>query len=288
MTFREKIKNNKVTYKLLKPLVINYRNFKVSRWDSFKFHVKTMLKTIAVIKPDPVLKKLENLYRNKGKKAFVIATGPSLRIADLEKISKDDITISVNGIWKLFDKTNWRPNYYVMDDKWVYLNYIKNGQFIKLEELPQKETIVSNQVISSLRYKPDRNRMGKVDVYYADHWLTHYSKYYGYISDLNKGYYDLYTVTSLAIELAIYMGFKKIYLLGVDCSYTGAKLHAGEDKRKTSDIDFDDAIGIQRAMIKGYDVIKEYADANNVIIKNATRGGQLEVFERVDFDSLFV
>ena len=36
-----------------------------------------------------------------------------------------------------------------------------------------------------------------------------------------------------------------------------------------------------------YQSAKKYADAHGIKIYNATRGGNLEVFERVDFDSLF-
>ena len=32
---------------------------------------------------------------------------------------------------------------------------------------------------------------------------------------------------------------------------------------------------------------RAYSDQNNIKILNATRGGHLEVFERVDFDQLF-
>ena len=36
-----------------------------------------------------------------------------------------------------------------------------------------------------------------------------------------------------------------------------------------------------------YEVAKENAEKKGIKIYNATRGGKLEVFERVDFDSLF-
>ena len=36
-----------------------------------------------------------------------------------------------------------------------------------------------------------------------------------------------------------------------------------------------------------YQAAREYADRHGIKIYNATRGGKLEVFERVDFDSLF-
>ena len=34
----------------------------------------------------------------------------------------------------------------------------------------------------------------------------------------------------------------------------------------------------------GYEAAKRYAEKNGIIIKNATRGGKLEVFERIDLD----
>ena len=40
-------------------------------------------------------------------------------------------------------------------------------------------------------------------------------------------------------------------------------------------------------MISAYKSAKKYADAHGIKIYNATRGGKLEVFERVDFDTLF-
>jgi len=41
-------------------------------------------------------------------------------------------------------------------------------------------------------------------------------------------------------------------------------------------------------MIAGYQAARDYADNNGLKIYNATRGGKLEVFERVDFGSLFI
>ena len=43
----------------------------------------------------------------------------------------------------------------------------------------------------------------------------------------------------------------------------------------------------KEALTKSYEKIKEYADKKEIFIKNATRGGKLEVFERVNLDSLF-
>ena len=36
-----------------------------------------------------------------------------------------------------------------------------------------------------------------------------------------------------------------------------------------------------------FGAVKKYADAHGIRVFNATRGGKLDVFDRVDFDSLF-
>jgi hypothetical protein len=38
--------------------------------------------------------------------------------------------------------------------------------------------------------------------------------------------------------------------------------------------------------LNAYTVSKDYADTHGIKIYNATRGGKLEVFERVDFDEV--
>ena len=43
----------------------------------------------------------------------------------------------------------------------------------------------------------------------------------------------------------------------------------------------------ENEQLKAYQKAKQYAETHGIKIYNATRGGKLEVFERVDFDSLF-
>lgn len=110
---------------------------------------------------------------------------------------------------------------------------------------------------------------------------------------------------SFMLELAMYMGFDTIYLLGVDCtSSLDIKGHAQSGYFNNSLVQKD----IERVKKRlhnpnltaddvaeyyynkstySYALIKEYADMHNYHVYNATRGGQLEVFERKDFDSLF-
>lgn len=84
------------------------------------------------------------------------------------------------------------------------------------------------------------------------------------------------------MQFAVYMGIKELYLIGVDFNYSLKNNHFYKNE-----------IGIQNIFDKenvyaGYLAAKQYADSHGIKIYNATRGGKLEVFPRVDFDSLFV
>lgn len=86
-----------------------------------------------------------------------------------------------------------------------------------------------------------------------------------------------------AIQFAFYCGVDEIYLLGVDCNYTTEKLYAVDHGIRDSE-KYRAQTG--RLMIEDFKVIKKYADSIGVKIYNATAGGMLEVFERVNLDDV--
>lgn len=111
--------------------------------------------------------------------------------------------------------------------------------------------------------------------------------------DITKGVSRGHTVTFTSIQLAIYMGFKEIYLLGVDFSYSVVIDKNGKTFKNDNVQDYfngkkyDTTMMNYNGMLHAYQTAKKYCDEHSIIIKNTTRGGKLEVFERVDFDSLF-
>ncbi|MBQ2617709.1 MAG: hypothetical protein IJF90_12695 [Synergistaceae bacterium] len=100
------------------------------------------------------------------------------------------------------------------------------------------------------------------------------------------------------------MGFKEIILLGVDHSFAreqtkdGKMIINNKIKNHFQNYQTDDFWGNgqkdEEAVVFPLDfatdafiTARHYADEHGVRILNATRGGKLEVFERVDFDTLF-
>ena len=82
------------------------------------------------------------------------------------------------------------------------------------------------------------------------------------------------------------MGCKEIYLLGVDCNFTGTNDHAFNYKMSNEGqnmfLEHGDEIALRQQ--KAYKAAKDYADSHGIKIYNATRGGKLEVFERISLE----
>ncbi|MFR2694481.1 MAG: 6-hydroxymethylpterin diphosphokinase MptE-like protein [Enterocloster bolteae] len=116
---------------------------------------------------------------------------------------------------------------------------------------------------------------------------TYYPGYPKFSDDLTEGIYSGTTVLYAMFQIAVYMGFKKIYLLGVDFSW-------GEDGKDThfckgymNDQLVKDAMIHKEAQRNAYISVKKYAEEHNIEVLNATRGGYLNVFERIEFEELF-
>ena len=115
-------------------------------------------------------------------------------------------------------------------------------------------------------------------------------------------------VIQAAIFSAIYMGFKKIYLIGVDMTSVFMTYEADDDGKTVilkdshaysfSEKEINTMLNRFRYdnefMMKDYAIvfsiykkIKKYAEKNNIEVYNATKGGGLDVFDRVRYESLF-
>jgi len=223
--------------------------------------------------------------KHKGERCFIIGNGPSLLASDLDKL-KDEITFATNKIYLMFDKTDWRPSYYVCEEKEMFRKIqdeikinIKCPAFYSLDSILQLDEFnLANFYFSFLDFRSVWRPDGKPD--FSEEILI-----------IQCGM----TVTYNCLQLAAYMGFSEIYLIGVDntfdrgVKFNGELVYGNSTKThftkeyKATDI-FLSKIDVANA---AYQTAREYCEQHNIKIRNATRGGELEVFERVDFDSLF-
>lgn len=224
-------------------------------------------------------KTLKNKYS--GKSGFVICNGPSLEMDDLTKIhEKEFISVASNKIYLAFDKTPWRPDYYTVVDEIVWAK-IKDEihKYVRLVHTPNHWAFIKD----------------KEFLFDLKCWRALSS--YQFSRDASCGFGGGYSVTFENIQLAYHMGLNPIYLIGCDHFYKNEKnISAGvtvEHQGESNHFDKnyrDKGEKVNPAPIdnmeKAYRTAKLFLEKNNVGIYNATRGGKLEIFDRIDIDSV--
>jgi len=217
------------------------------------------------------LLKFKGIYKTK-KRCFIAATGPSLRLDDLHTLAVNNIfCFGVNSILKI--KEEWVADVYVATDS-VFIS--RNMDYIEKYNCNLK--FIGDACKEY--WMKEHNDSYKIHVTVAGDEID-------FSEEIEQKIYSGYrgggTVTYACLQLAVYMGFTEIYLLGVDCNY----VMGSPNNHFIADETEDNKNHREDSMIKAYEYAKKYADSHGIKIYNATRGGMLEVFERVDFDSLF-
>jgi len=251
-------------------------------WDLIRFELAGH--NIFMSGNEKKMEKLRNIHANR--RCFIIGNGPSLMIEDLERL-KNEITFAANKIYLAFDKTNWRPTYYAVTDDFVakqnYPEINKLSGFTKffpcyaktLWRTPFNDAIYFRYIYYKNRYpKPPRFGLNPVAKIYAGR-----------------------TVLYAFIQLACFMGIREIYLLGVDFNFIeppnkvgrtfisdGESNHFHPDYRRPGEKWVEPKLHQQKKAFEKAAISVEMLSGR---ILNATRGGKLEVFTRVNFNELF-
>ena len=226
------------------------------------------------------VRKLKSSHKNE--RCFIIGNGPSLCCSDLELI-KNEYSFAANRIFEIFCKTEWRPSAYLCMDSYV----IKEHK----EEIKRLE-------IKNTFFELEGRKYIKTQATYLNNFCPYYVNRYKRLtvkfSD-NPSHYIVAgeTVTYTAIQLAVYMGFKEIYLLGVDHNYSKKMNSKGQLMIDSTVQDYFGNLQTRNYVIQNYETstnayctAKKYCEQHGIIIKNLTRGGLLEVFERDQLENI--
>lgn len=227
------------------------------------------------------LKQFKNIHR--GERCFIIGTGPSLTTGDLELL-KDEICFGSNRIFEIYPRTSWRPTYYMNQDFKLIEKFAEeiNGLTPKAIFLPVdvRERFAANPLARFFVLRHKEFYPGDAD--FSEH-LHHY---------LGQGF----TVTYGAIQMARYMGFSEVYLLGIDHNYSISLDEKGIPVRNEGVRDYfagsgasNQGLNLPRVVEStvAYGTARKYADRRKDFrIFNATRGGRLEAFQRVALEDV--
>jgi len=243
--------------------------------------------------PEPDTKDMEKLYNAfKGKRCFIIGNGPSLNKNDLSLL-KNEYSFGVNSFYYKTRETGFRPYFYVVEDSSVMKENIDE---IKRYEAPYKFFPTNYRSIhpkedNTIFFRMNRGFYEKSSPNYA---VPRFS------TDASKVLYCGQSVTYINLQLAYFMGFSEIYLIGMDFSYVIPDSHKRTGDVLLSDTDdpnhfHKDYFGKGKSwkdpkldrVALNYRLAKLVYESTGRAIYNATVGGSLEIFERIDYAALF-
>lgn len=232
------------------------------------------------------LKKLHDTYS--GQRCFFIGNGPSLSADDLTVLHRNkEITFAFNRIYNIFDQTEWRPTFYISQDEKILKGC---SEMVNTLNLPAKFVPIQ------FRWYHGIDIEGAI--YFNMNWKQkELAEEFVFSESIEKEIASADTGMYTAAQMAVYMGFKEIYFIGVDHHFHISQNNKGEIVIDNTVKDyFTDKYNEDKENLyipnterstRTYIAIKRHCDRLGVSVCNATRGGKLEVFPRVEFDSLF-
>ena len=166
-----------------------YNKFGIERSAYFEWYLKHSKRLL----------KFRNIH--KGESCFIIGNGPSINKMDLSSL-RNHHTFGLNKIYLIFDKVDLNLSYHVSVNPLVIEQSIKEFKSLLCP--------------SFLSYRYAKNNFKNSDnIHYL---LT--ANLCTFQPNLTQGVYEGYTVTYVAMQIAFYMGFSKVFLIGVDHNFT--------------------------------------------------------------------
>lgn len=242
--------------------------------------------------------------KHKNKRCFILGTGPSINKIDMNKLKNDKcIFLSqfylhnsykyVNSEYHLF--SGMSPHFSGKGSSEPWINFFK--------QIEQQISTSTNLFMNYLDrdFIIENNFFTNHNVYYLYFKKSLNSPFAGKI-DASKALYEAGGVPVMAIQLAIYMGFSEIYLLGIDCTWDSGTSNNHCYNHNDSVVDHlgysrEDIMANLSYIEREYRQFLGFLDQLRALdgfakragckIYNAAPGGKLDVFERIDFNSLF-
>jgi len=219
---------------------------------------------------------------HKGKRAFVIGNGPSLRQMDLTHL-RNEFTFGMNRIYLLFPELGFHTTYYCATNDLVIEQFNQDMLALPMPKF--------------LAWRSRRHFSNSLPIAELPTFL--YTSYTGpgFSSDVRRRVWEGATVTNVALQIAFHMGFQQVILIGVDHDFTSkgdankTVVSQGDDPNHFAPDYFGKGYKWQLPDLDtseiGYAFAREaYQKAGRGVL-DATVGGKLTLFPKVDYNSLF-
>ncbi len=248
---------------------LRYSMQRAAQWPQATFHPlrRASIQRLAALK---------DIHR--GQRCFIIGNGPSLKQTNLSCL-RDEFTFGMNRFYMIFPELGFTTSYYLSVNSLVIEQC---AQDLRALPIPKFLSWRSHGLIQP-----------------TDDTIFLHTTYTGpkFAQDARGRLWEGATVTYVALQLAFHMGFETVILIGVDHSYsTQGKpnttvVSTGDDPNHFHAGYFGKGFRWQLPDLetneRAYQMARQaYAQAGRQVL-DATVGGKLAVFEKVEYDSLF-
>lgn len=274
---------------------------------TLNFNLKVVYKIESIfLKQEIGEKDLSKVKRNvnlvekyKADTCFIIGCGPSIKKQDLSKLKGQNIISmstffyhdtykELNPIANVFTGYAFHKNNYDREEFISqYRDIRKYSKGLLFFHENDCDFIKENKIFDltdDIRFYKTRNDIANI---------------LNINPSIDREIYAGQNIAVFGIQIAMSMGFKKIYLLGLDHDWIyklqnkeQTKFHTTllKDGKTEFDISsqnkFSFWVKVYSVLWSNYEHIKKYADANNISVVNITEGGILDVFERENFEDV--
>ncbi|MGM0695019.1 MAG: 6-hydroxymethylpterin diphosphokinase MptE-like protein [Pseudomonadota bacterium] len=217
--------------------------------------------------------------RHAGEQCVLVCNGPSLNQMNLSFLKHQNV-IGLNKIYLGFKKFNFYPRY------WVGVNP-------KVIQQSHKEI----RSLNCVKFVSEHNSRGLVPEDALTYWVNTASPPQRFCKDLTLGVHEGWTVTFAALQVAYFLGFSRVIIIGMDhnFSYTGkpneAHIMKGNDNNHFSPDYFGNGQQWDNPDVENseasYRIAREVYEQDGRQILDASLDGHCEIFEKRDYRELF-
>jgi Kdo-III transferase WaaZ len=182
--------------------------------------------------------RLSSLAKKYSGDVLLTATGPSVNTLNFSKLPENIIKSGVNGAWHLNEVVHFNL-YFVIDMTFIdhHISVMKGicsnknitlfttvmGVVKLIERLGLSEVLCELVILEDICYQTYQPAVKKEDIYNVfknnvDVAFSPDQNHIAYSKDIRRGVFDAGTVVYWALQVLGYLGFRKIYIAGLDMS----------------------------------------------------------------------
>lgn len=217
----------------------------------------------------------ELISYKKSSQCYIVGLGPSLKNVDFSKLDGD--VIATNKYYKFDQNGCFPPTYLLLSDK-SFFGGSTQDDFINSIQQYNDSCMVLNGIYRDWCEKQINNTAPEINRYYFYMWKGGIKRKRPI--EFTRILPAVNNVVLTAIMLAIYCGYKKIYLLGCDfnsfASPVANHCYTDENTNRLWDIDFE--LYAYSLAANAHVALNKYAETHGIHIVNATKGSLLDAY----------